>query len=249
MRPEGDLLNRPRNSQRTADVLLYVACILLGIALAAVSTWGDLEASLFDAAERPEQADVSLRCPVFITRAEVGEVSAAFTNTGSRPVERTTWAHISQGFVTLMREERAKLPLEPGETKRVSWLVTAEDAAYGYLILVRVSALRQAPMPSQSEACGILVLDIPGVSGTFISVLWLLLSLGGIGFGLWLWRRASRPFDQRRQGAAAAMVVLAVLVVGALAAGLLGQWVPGVILLALTALALIAILTQFVLAS
>lgn len=243
------MLNRRRNLQRTAGVFLYVAGILLGIALAAVSTWGDLEASLFDPAERPEKANVSLRCPVFITRHEVGEVSAAFANTGKRPVQRTAWAHISQGFVTLMREERVKLPLEPGETKRMSWFVSAEDAAYGFLILVRVSALRQAPMPSQSQACGILVLDIPGVSGLFITVVWLLLSLMGIGFGLWLWLRTSRPFDQRRQVATAAMAVLAVLVVGALAAGLLGQWVAGVLLLALTALALIAILTHFVLAS
>lgn len=235
--------------RRTLGVLLYVAGILVGVALAAVSTWGDLEASLFDAAERAERPSVSLRCPVFITRHEVGEVSAVFSNTGQRPVERTAWAHISQGFVTLMREERVKLPLEPGETKRMSWFVSADDAAYGFLILVRVSALRQAPMPSQSQACGILVLDVPGVSGLFITVVWLLLSLGGIGFGLWLWLRASRPFDQRRQGAAAAMAVLAVLVVGALAAGLLGQWVAGVLLLALTALALIAILTHFVLAS
>ncbi len=242
-------MNRSQNLRRTAGVFCYVVGILLGIALAAASTWGDLEASLFDSAERAEQPDVSLRCPVFITRGEVGEVSAAFTNTGSRPVERTAWAHISQGFVTLMREERVKLPLEPGETKRMSWFVSAEDAAYGFIVLVRVSALRQAPMPSQSQACGILVLDVPGVSGALITAAWLLLSLLGVGGGLWLWLRASRPLGPRRQGAAAALVVLAALVVGALAAGLLGQWVVGVILLALTALALIAILTHFVLAS
>ncbi len=237
------------NSRRTLGVLFYAAGILLSVGLAALSTWGDLEASLFDAAERAEKANVSLRCPVFITREEVGEVSAAFTNTGGRPVERTAWAHISEGFVTLMREERVKLPLQPGETKRMSWFVSAEDAAYGFLILVRVSALRQAPMPSQSQACGILVLDLPGVSGTLVMAIWLLLAVAGIVGGFWLWLAASRPFDPRRQGAAAAMVVLAVLVVAALAAGLLGQWVAGVLFLALTALALIAIVTHFVLAS
>lgn len=235
--------------RRTMGVLFYAAGILLSVGLAVVSTWGDLEASLFDPAERAEKANVSLRCPVFITRDEVGEVSAAFTNTGGRPVERTAWAHISEGFVTLMREERVKLPLQPGETKRMSWFVSAEDAAYGFLILVRVSALRQAPLPSQSQACGILVLALPGVSGTFVTVIWLLLGVVGIAAGLWLWLTASRPFDQRRQGAAAAMVVLAVLVVGALAAGLMGQWVAGVLLLALTALTLIAIVTHFVLVS
>ncbi|MGQ9491365.1 MAG: hypothetical protein ACUVS6_11820 [Anaerolineae bacterium] len=235
--------------RRTIGVVFYTVGILLGVALAALSTWGDLEASLFDAAERAEKANVSLRCPIFIARGEVGEVSAAFTNTGQRPLERTAWAHISEGFVTLMREERVKLPLAPGETKRMSWLVSAEDAAYGFLILVRVSALRQAPMPSQSQACGILVLDLPGVSGALVTVLWLALSFSGMVGGLWLWLRAGHPFTQRRQGAAAAMVVLAALVAGALAAGLVGQWVVGVLLLALTALALIAILTHFVLTS
>lgn len=238
------------DKRRTAGVALYALGILLTIALAATAVLGDMEASLFDAAIRPEETLRSMRCPVLITRDEVGQVTARFENTGQRPVERAIRVHISQGFVTLFREEDVKLPLQPGERQRQAWQVTADDAAFGSsLILARISTLRQAPMPSQSNACGIFVVDLPWVSGGLVTAAWLALGLVGIGVGGWLWLRASRPMTARRRSAGNAMLAVAITTLAALVAGLAGLWVFGILLLAILILLLIAIASQAILDS
>ena len=238
------------NSRRRLGVALYALGILLIIALAATAVVGDMEASLFDAAIRPEETLRSMRCPVLITRDQVGRVSARFENTGQRPVARAIRVHISQGFVTLFREEDVKLPLQPGERQRLAWEVTADDAAFGSsLILTRISTLRQAPMPSQSNACGIFVVDLPWIGGTLATAAWLTLGLLGIGAGGWLWLRASRPLTARRRSAGNAMLAVAITTLAALAAGLAGFWVFGVALLAILVLLLIALASQAILDS
>jgi hypothetical protein len=235
------------NLKRVVGVLIFLAGVVLTVALGALATWGDLEASLFDAAIRAETRLNSLRCPVLITRQETGQVSASFRNTSPRPVNRAIRAHISQGFVTLMREETLYLPLQPGETQRLTWPVTAADAAYGALILVRVSALRQAPMPSESQACGIVVLDLPWVSGGLLVAVWLALGLAGIAGGGWLWLRVNWPWVGRRHAATNTMLAVTVVALALLVAGLAGVWMLGVLLLALLALLLIAIMTHLLL--
>lgn len=242
-------MQRTTKTLRIFSVLIYSLGILLGIGLAAVAVWSDLEASLFDISIRAEKSLSSLRCPLLITRDETGLVTARFENTGTRSVERAIRTHISQGFVTYFREERLQLPLAPGETASAAWTVSADDAAYGMLVLVRVNTLRQAPMPSQSSSCGILVLDIPWVRGAWLVAAWLLLALAGIVGGGWLWLKASRPLVGRRGAATVSMAAVAALVLAGLVAGLAGQWVLGVIILALFVLLMIAILAQLVLDS
>lgn len=235
------------NLKRLAAVLIYLAGILLTTALGALAVWGDLEASLFDTAIRAETGLSSLRCPVLITQQETGQISASFRNTGQAPVKRAIRVHITQGFVTLMREEALYLPLQPGEVQRLSWPVTAADAAYGSLILARVSTLRQAPMPSESQACGIAVLDLPGSSGDLWVALWLALGLAGIFAGGWLWLRASRPLVGRGRAAANAILAIAVVAVAVVLAGLAGAWMSGVLFIALLMLLLSAIVAHLLL--
>lgn len=235
------------NLQRLAAVLIYLTGILLTTALGALAVWGDLEASLFDAAIRAETNLTSLRCPILITRQETGHVAASFRNTGQQPVNRAIRVHITQGFVTLMREEAVQLPLQPGQTQRLTWPVTAADAAYGSLILVRVSTLRQAPLPSESQTCGIAVFDLPAGSGNLWVALWLALGLAGIGGGGWLWLRVSRPLRGRRRTAANASLAVAGVAVAVMLAGLVGAWMLGVLLLALLTLLLGAIVAHLLL--
>jgi hypothetical protein len=233
---------------RTLGVILYALGVLLILGLGAMATWGDLEASLFDTAIQAEKSLSSLRCPVLITRDEVGKISARFENTGTHPVNRAIRAHISQGYVTLIREESLQLPLQPGESQRWTFGITADDAAYGSsLILARVSTLRQAPMPSQSRACGIVVLGIPWISGAWVTGIWLALGLLGLVGGTWLWARASGPLVGRRRHAANTMIAIAAATLAVLAAGLAGAWVLGVLLLALWVLLMIAVAAQAIL--
>lgn len=229
-------------AQHKLGVLLYMAGVLLALALGTLATWGDLEASLFDPSEQAQESLTSLRCPVLITRREIGRVWARFKNTGPRPVDRAVRAHISQGFVTLFREENVKLPLQPGESRRWYWEVTAADAAFGSsLVLVRVSTLRQSPLPSQSRACGIVVLNIPWPRGSVVIAGWLTLALGSLAGGIWLWWQANRPLAGRRRTMGTTMGVVGLIVLAILIAGLAGWWLVSVLLLALLVLLLISL--------
>lgn len=214
------------------------------LTLGALAIWGDFEASLFDISIRAESSLNSLRCPILITPREQGQVSAAFRNTGERPVNRPVRARISDGFITLIREENVQLPLQPGEQKRQHWVISPTDAVYsGRLILVRVSTLRQAPMPSQSNTCGVLVLNVSGVQGWALVSVWLSVGLAALFSGGWLWWRSGAMTAKQRPlvlaAGANALVVLAVL-----ACGLTGQWLLGIVLLAVWVLLFVATFVQ-----
>ncbi|MBX3000948.1 MAG: hypothetical protein KF893_20670 [Caldilineaceae bacterium] len=237
-----------RSPQRSLAFLLYTVGMIALLALGAVAIWGDLEASLFDVSIRPERSLRSLRCPVLITRQETGQISASFENTGQRPVNRAIRAHISEGFVTLYREENVQLPLQPGERQRWIWNVTAADAAYGYLILARVSALRQAPMPSEGAACGIFVINFPWVKGSLLVTIWLLGGLAAVVGGGWLWWRQGLLATPWR-GSTLTLIAMTVVVMAILIVGLSGLWVVGVLLLALFVLLFISALVQHTLGS
>lgn len=228
--------------------MLFVLGFAAATVLTALSVWGDLEASLFDSSSVAETSLRSLRCPVFIGRAETGHVSASFTNTSERPVERAIRVHISDGRVSLMREERVQEPLEPGATAHLRWPVRLNDAAYGYLVLARVSTLRQFPMPSETGSCGILVLPFSLMRGGPALAAWLALSLAALFGGGWLYL-SDRQLRVRRPRSALTIIALGGVAVAGLIVGLLGLWTAGVLVLALTFLMLIALFAQAMLAS
>ncbi len=237
----------PAPRRRVLGLVLFVLGFVAAVALTALTVWGDLEASLFDTSVSAETSLQSLSCPVFIVRDETGHISASFTNTGERAVERAIRVHISDGRVSVMREERVQEPLEPGVTARLRWPVTVDDAAYGYLILARVSTLRQFPMPSESSSCGVLVLGLPWGNGLMALVAWLALSLAGMIGGGWLYL-ADRTLRVRRPRTTVTIFALGIVAVAGLVAGLLGAWTAGVLVLALTFLLLIALFAQTMLA-
>ncbi len=231
--------------KQSLGVLLFALGLLLGIAFASVTVWGDLEAALFDASISGETRLSSLACPVLITRGETGLVSAGFKNTGTQPVNRAVRFRVSAGYVTLIREESTHVPLAPGETRHLRWPVDEADAAYrGLLILARVSTLRQAPMPAQTGSCGIVVLDLPLGSGALIMGFWLALSLAGMLGGGWLWLAGTPQRTGRAGGKLYVMVALGGVVLAGMILGLLGLWAPGVLVLALILLLLVTVLVQ-----
>ena len=90
--------------KRRLAILIFALGLLCGIALAGMIAWGDMEATMFDAAISADEPLSTLRCPVLITTAETTTVSAAFRNPDDQPINLLVRAHISAGFVTWMRE-------------------------------------------------------------------------------------------------------------------------------------------------
>ncbi len=218
------------------SALLFAVGLLCGMVLFGTVIWADFEAALFSPAIQQDAPLRSLRCPVMITRSETGSVTASLRNPLERSTERYVRAHITDGYVTLMRELNSLVPLAPGETQRLEWTVTADDAALERLILVKVIVRGRYPLPSRQGTCGIVVVDVPILSGNQVFALGFGASLLSVAAGLGLWARASEPAGEAGQQVSRGMGMLCASVVVGAMVGLVGWWVPGLIIFAITLL-------------
>lgn len=239
-------MNSKNKIIRTLGVLIFSVGVLLGMTLFGIVIWGDLEASLFNVSMRGNAPLTTLRCPVMVTTTEVGKVAATFTNPFERPVEFYVRAHISEGHVTLMREVKTTLPLDPGETQTLEWTVTSDDAAYGRLIFARVRLGAKYPLPSRHRACGILVVDLPYFTGNQIFALAFAVSLLSMAIGAGLWVVTHRPLRGLGLQVIAAMGALAGSILVGTIVGLRGSWLPAGLIFAITFLLIGVIIGYFV---
>ena len=221
----------------TLSLLIFVAGILIAMVVAAGIAWSNLEASLFDSSIASKEKLGSLNCPVFITPNEVGIVSATLHNPTEQEKTFYIRTHISEGFVTLKREFNDKIPVPPGEESEVKWEVYAKDAAYDRIVMFRTYVNTSYPLPSMGNFCGILLVNVPWLTGSQVFYLSLVLSLIFVVGGNWWWRKLNAPLEGKMLSVTNAMVALAVIAYGAIAAVLLGQWLVGAILVAISVLA------------
>jgi hypothetical protein len=222
--------------------VLFSLGLATALALAAAVVWADLEASTFDVSLIGGSEPLSsLRCPVMMSRNETAQLTASVTNPSDRAVRLSVRAHISDGFVSLIREERELLELAPGETRRLSWAIAPQDAAYGRIVLARVHVLRAGPEhPHRQRSCGVLVLGLPFSGHAFA---WLLAtsSVAAMAAAAYGWWR-SRPSRLLRYDQGTLFMAVLTLLASAALVGAFGSWwIVGAGILVVTALLLSAI--------
>lgn len=231
---------------RRLGVILFAFGILLGMALIAVTIWTDLEASFFDSVmgSRGDESLKTLRCPVLMTTSETGRISATFENTADKPIELRLRAHVTDGFVTLMREVNTTLPLEPGEKGKAEFTLSAEDRAYRWLILARVLQFRHYPLPARQAACGVLVLDVPFLTGNQLFALTIALTVLCLGGGIALWSVANWPLRRSALATARTMGALVVSLLIGFLVSLSGAFLIATLLFAINLLLIFEIIRQ-----
>ncbi len=241
----GDAPN-PRRQRllRALGMLIFVTGLLLGVALAGMAGWADLEASSFDITmlNRADGRLTTLACPAVITRGETGVIRARLTNTTVRARDFTIRARLSNGYVRSIDEIEETVFLEPGASHSFDWPITTDNAVYGRLILVRVFATRAGDIPPRTGDCGIVILGLPG-SGRVVYPILVALSLLSIVGGMGLWLARHWPLPTAKMASAYAMGALAALVIGALVFSLLGVWQAVILLLGLAFLLGVSVLT------
>ena len=227
-----------RRIYRIFGILLFSLGVLLGMGLIAVTIWTDLEASFFDSALASQGGESlkGLRCPVLVTSSEIGTVTATIQNPADKPVELRLRAHITDGFVTLMREVNATLQLEPGEKQKAEFFVTTDDATYHWLILVRVRQFRYSPLPTRQASCGMLALDVPFLTGGQLLGLAVAATLLGLIGGIALWSAGNWPLNRKSQATVRTMAALTVALVVGFIVGFTGSWLLGTLLFAINLL-------------
>lgn len=229
---------------RVLSLIVFAVGVIVGLVFAALIIWANLEASLFDT-DMAGDAALALHCPVVITTRETGIVSASFTNTATWDVNLTVKAHISQGHLSLYREEMTLLKLAPGQSQGLSWVVTPQDRVYGRIIFVKVANNRLAPIQGRAGTCGILVVNIPALTGSVFIIL--VTALAGLFLvaGNLLWRVANRPALGLSADVLRAMNWLTVAITADLVCGFLRAWLPGVLVFVISLLLIAEILRHY----
>jgi len=230
--------------QKLGYFLFFIGA-LAGLLFNAMATWADFEASNFDVSLYSDTTLPSLRCPVMISPQETGTIRASFSNPTERKLTRRIRVQVSQKLVTMMEEQFVALTLAPGETKKLAWPVDRENVVWDRLILARVYQQRNTPLPSRSSACGVVVADMFGLPGNWISALAITVSLLFMLTGILLRENTNHPgpFTIRRlfDGELSMKALIVILTAGMLNA-LLGQWMLGAILVVVATLLIFTVL-------
>lgn len=193
--------------------------------------WGEIEASFFNAGLRSDEPLRSLNCPAVITPSETAFVSGTFDNPSDRVVDMEIRTYVSAGYVTLMNEYITNFTLEPGESKRVEVPITAEEAAYDRIVMVRMHQMKRVPFPYMNASCGIVVVDVDGLTGSqFVALILGLGALFSTG-GITLWAFNAKPIVWGRLKIFRAMIFLAAAALSIPISSLMNLWGLSIILL------------------
>lgn len=239
-------MNRTKLLIRILILILFAIGLILGTVLFGLATWGDLEASLFDSATN-QRGRMRISCPVMIGNKEVGKVTTTIKNPSDKPIINRVKIRMTEGFVTLYKEQLDIHKLAPGESKKLEWAVLPEDAVYGgRLIMLKVRSRPSYPFIDRQASCGVLVMDVFDLSGSQIFYSGVLLSVIFMGIGIILWRRSAKPFHKRTLAVYRSMIALLIVVIAGLVTSITGSWVLGLFLLVIVILLSGGIIAFFV---
>lgn len=235
----------PLQTKRKLGVFVFTIGVLVGLVFNVFVVWANFEASLWNQTPNQEAPLDGLRCPLVITRAETASITISYRNPLDRPINPVIRTFISERLISLERQESIRPTIAPGETAYISYPVSGEEAVWNRFILVRVNTLPQFTLPARSGSCGILVVNFPALRGGGILFLIVLVSLGGMGGGLWFWQKYHAPLQGRVRTAYQAMLFLSAAILIGMVLEFLAVWGLATLILILTLILLAAVLAYF----
>jgi hypothetical protein len=184
-----------------------------------------------------------LNCPILMTRQETSTVSLDITNPAERRISPSIKAALSTPM--LPEEFNETIELAPRESKRIEWAVGPDNVDLERFIFAKVLLFSAHPLPSREATCGIFVLDLPG-SGQVILPVLVLLSLAGMGWGLYSLSRLRFAYGWVEKHASSLLFLSALIVLGLAMIGLLGGWIPSLLVLVVATLIILILLSSWI---
>jgi len=227
-------------SKHIVGGVIFFLGIFTGLALALTAVWGKYEAVSYFFEGTTYASFNGLRCPVLMTRSEIGLVRAIFDNPSGQDYEPYYQMEIGG---TVPRNFEDHLLLKPHASESVQWAVGANDINLEYFILAKLDTLPDAVYPAREATCGTLVLNISNFTGGQLFWFMLIFSLITIPGGFALWTTTNSLLIGKALELQRAVLTLAILVPLSLFAGLMGWWFMGIILCAVTFLLLAIMLS------
>ncbi len=226
-------------NRKVLGQILLVLGAVLGLGMASLALWAEIEASQYGFLRYTTTRLTSLRCPVFIGPQETLPIRATVVNQKADYRARFT-VRITKSSPTFFETETERFRLDPGERKVLQWTVGPENIDMGHFIFVDVYQFGGYPNPTRQSQCGIFVLPFSGLSGK--GALWGggLLTLALLWGGWWLGRRGPRGREDN-MALTRVLDALVILIPVSMAAAFWGPWLLAAPLVVLDLLCLLGV--------
>jgi hypothetical protein len=229
-------------SLRSLGGIIFLLGVSLGLALALAAIWSDFEGFSYFNTGAGYQLFNGLVCPILMTRSEKSVVTADFENPSSQ--EFKPFYEVAISRPGSLRKLEGQLSVPAHTTKSIQWTVDANDIDLGFFIFVDVQVLPMAEYSTHEGTCGIMVLDLTGITGSHIFAGTLAASLIGLVLGLGLWENDAGLNIDRYTNRHRLFQALGIMVLLALLASIIGLWAAGLVFCILAVLLLVISLRQ-----
>jgi hypothetical protein len=199
---------------------LFLAGVLLEIAISGSILWGELETRLYTAQSGDRNLAVS--CPLVISLHETASISTSITNSLDEDVHPVIDTSISQ--IGSSQDFSETLDLAAHESKTLAWQADASNIIYGRLILVNIEQRSYRDLPSRQGYCSIVLLNVPGLRGWQALMLLCLISLVCLIAGSLIWLRNHSLINEQNRNVARPFISLAGLSTLALITAAIHWW-------------------------
>jgi hypothetical protein len=225
------------STRRILGALIFALGVLSSTLLTTGLAGGGLEATLYGFERYTTNRFDGLSCPPLMTRSETASIHVSVNNPSNMVITPFITIDVSTPGSPDTQQTQVNVP--PGQTRELQTTVSAENIDRMFFIFVKANRSASYPVDTAEGLCGILVLDVPLLSGMQILAIWLALGLLCTPLGLWLWLSGVERYS-RVQGV---MKALAVTALGGLLVGLPGYlWMIAVLFVVVTVLLVMALL-------
>ena len=210
--------------------LVFLIGILSGALLSGMFVWGNLEHYLYGFDSLGGKPIRTLKCPLIMTKSEIGKVRVSFKNN----LDRTSEFNLRADFSTStggIESTRSRVSIDRGKTQQYEWEVSSDNVIRHIFIFAKVFAYASYKLPFREASCGIWVVNVPYLTGQQIYTLLLSLTLLGIIIGQVSLDLGEQAISGNRMNIHRAMRFWAFLVLLSLFACLQGWLLLGIILL------------------
>ncbi len=222
--------------KRILGILFFSVGILICTALTTAITWVFLESDFYGFPRLAVDRFDGISCPYFMTRRETSTILVSVSNPTEKVIEPVLRVDISTPGVA--DSSQVQMKIQPGQTQKFERPVGAENIDLGFFIFAKTYRYPTYPLPGAEANCGILILDVPFLTGMQIFIIGLILGLTFTSLGLALW---SSNLENAPKAINAAKALTIIALIGLLVS-LQGIWIAGLFLIALTILMTTAIL-------
>lgn len=210
--------------------------------------WGDPhDGATFDSTQ-PTQADlVSIHCPVLLAPGEEGTMAATFKNPHEEKADVLVKVVVSKNNFVDYRELDGELLVEPTESQTFRWQITPQDVVENHFVLSRVflmNRIESTVYPARTMSCGVFTLNLLGLNGSAMEVLFFVISLLGLGGGSVLIYFSDSPIQKVKPRIDYGLYSLAGILLVAMIGNLLNRWTAAGLILALAVILTTILITE-----